>query len=791
MSTYSSILLGKSPARYYSFEATSGTTEVEKVAGTPATIYNASPTLGVTGKVALAVQTNGTSSYVRVGTGGSFGAGFSWCLWFKHTAASGVAGQIWRDNTSTGGFLVFYGTGGAITVRVAGTDHVVSLPGGFNIFDGNFHFYGCKFTATQVKFFIDGALVDTWSQTISTIPASFFYFGKNGVNAQFNAGVFDEFAYWNAVLADSDFTDIYSAAVAPGVPTSVASVSPTSTTLTLQWSAPSTGGTVDNYETRIDGGTASANTSPHTFTGLTPATSHTLEVRAVGPAGASSWVSVSDTTPGVPNVPTSVSVVAHHTTLVLSWSPPSTGPSPTSYETRIDGGSASTSSSPHTFGGLTPGTSHTVSVRSVAAGGSSSWVDLAADTLAPTEAGYYRAVITLGDIVPGHSWDITTRDEPAYGPTLPLSLGWDIPDGIDYFPAQADLTTLSFGVICSDASELADVVKGSQVTFRMYVDDDPDAEPWQTFDGVVTQLDGEDITSLTDPDLRDFRVTVYAADNNARLASMYVGYTDDWPIESIFDRVTRIADEAGLLLDVGFNGGPHGTGMAGFLAARTHGAAISVLDALKASLKDAADDYDSEPPAEYYGRYAFRYVPDDGTIYVDVFRRRVFSTTTLDGAKTKAEGKWTKSPGPQASDWVIVDGTTFGTPGDTVPLVRNTSLVDYFGGPGGINYSAFERDSLGESLLPDGSTSLNGWAVRALIYAAYLDPDPVALWASWAPPVIPVPVVVTPIAPELEVNAVDYVAGTLVGARLTIRPGGRYDVTFRLRAELLPGSDLP
>lgn len=523
-----------------------------------------------------------------------------------------------------------------------------------------------------------------------------------------------------------------------------------------------------------------------------------------GGAGGSGFVAVRYilTAPGDPT--SLVAAPVSSSEVSLSWSAPvSTGSGLDHYEVRIDGGAEVTATSPHAFTGLTPSTIYTVEVRSVGPGGASSWVSEVVTTDAAVDsAGYYRVSLTLGS----HTWGVEKGQAAAYGPSLPLSLGWEIADSVEFFPSQADLQTLSFSVRVPDAADLVDVVKGSLVSMRMYVDPDPAADPWQTFDGIVTQLEGETLPSLdpaADENARDFRMTVFAADDNARLASMFVGYGGgDWPIESISDRIDRICTEAGITRSNGVAGGPFGTGMAGWLPARPAGSPISALNAIQQALRDAADDYDSEPPDEFYGRYVYEYnhaATDDldaTTLYINVFRRRMytgFSTIDLDGGLVHSRGaRWTKQPGPSQASWVVVDGTTFGTPSG-VPYVRNTGLLDYFGDPPGseTNYSAAERDNLGESLLPDGSTALDGWATRVLRYAAYVNPAPVALLASQAPPTQPKAIVVAPVAEELRVNDEDYLAGTLTGARMTIIPGGRFYVDVRLRSELLPGTELP
>lgn len=395
----------------------------------------------------------------------------------------------------------------------------------------------------------------------------------------------------------------------------------------------------------------------------------------------------------------------------------------------------------------------------------------------PGPASWYRVTLDVG----AHSYDVTYGDPPDYGVRLPLTLGWQIP-GTE-FPAPADPTRMTFGLLVDAAADLADVVRGTAVTFTMWTDPTPGADPWQIFSGIVTQLDG------TVTDAGNFRVTVYAADDTMRLADMVIGYTTPWPEESIGDRIDRIVAEAGLTVDWFFyNGGAEGT-----LAGRS--GSISVLAALRDSLKDVASDNTSSPPAEWYGRYVFSYDPGTLEVRIQPFERRVYDDSTLfvDAVLVSALGGWTKLPGPAATaTWALVDGVTFGTPSGP-PLVRNTSLVDTLP----VNPSAQTRDNLGESLIPDGSTQMEGWYTDRITVATYVDPTPMGPGPlqgvglpSLAPMAYVVPVVVTPLAPAYMLNGVDYLAGTLTGAQLIIPPGGRHRVDLTLRPELLPGTDL-
>lgn len=494
--------------------------------------------------------------------------------------------------------------------------------------------------------------------------------------------------------------------------------------------------------------------------------------------------------PGDPDGPVVSAASAH--SLTLTWSAPLAGGTVTSYDVRIDGGTpvpVGVLAFNHTFTGLEPLTTYALEVRSVGPGGESAWVGVSGDTTAPPPPGWYRVELELADDgvfeSPSHSWSVERGDSPdTWGPMLPLSLGWDIPDQVDYFPAAAGPTVLSVRVLVENATDLATLTQGvTTVHCRVYVDDEPDADPWQDFTGILTQVDGEAV-SLAD-DTAAFRATLYAADDTMRLHYVPVGYDNDWPEESIADRIDRIALEAGRPVVVHNEGGLEGT-----LAARPKGP-TTAMAAFRDALKDAASDNTSTPPFEWYGRYVLAYDLPTSTIHVWPFERRVYpdSTLVLDGTDFLATGTWSKLPGPAANTWAIVDGVTFGTPDGRPPIVVRTSLVDTTPS----NPSAQTRDNLGESLLPDGSTMLDGWYSRSLRYLAHQEgaAELVDHLASLAPCRQVLPVVVTPLNTALEVNGDDYIAGTLIGARMVIPPGGDYYVDLTLRPEILTGTDLP
>lgn len=99
---------------------------------------------------------------------------------------------------------------------------------------------------------------------------------------------------------DSSFVStIVSTIGPPGVPTDVDATATSTTAISLTWDPPAGSDPVDHYEVRIDGGTPTdvGTVETYGFTGLTPATEYTVEVRAVNGAGASAWVPVTLETP--------------------------------------------------------------------------------------------------------------------------------------------------------------------------------------------------------------------------------------------------------------------------------------------------------------------------------------------------------------------------------------------------------------------------------------------------------------------------------------------------------------
>ena len=168
----------------------------------------------------------------------------------------------------------------------------------------------------------------------------------------------------------------------PSAPTSL-SLTATHNTIVATWGAPTNNGGENptRYDIRIDGGTwVSTNLeTTHTFTGLSPETSHTIDVAAVNSAGRGTAARRTRTTLAapivvtVPSAPTSLSLRATHNTIVATWAAPTNngGEAPTRYDIRINNGNWVNAGldGTHTFRNRTPETDYTIDVAAVNSAG--------------------------------------------------------------------------------------------------------------------------------------------------------------------------------------------------------------------------------------------------------------------------------------------------------------------------------------------------------------------------------------------------------------------------------------
>ena len=183
---------------------------------------------------------------------------------------------------------------------------------------------------------------------------------------------------------------------APGAPQSL-TASAGNGEVTLNWTAPSSGGSVVGYEYRQseDGGSSwggwfevtnsDANTTRHTIAGLTNGTNYTFEVQAFNDGGTSPSSNQASAmpVPPLPHPPTNLMATAGDAQITLVWDAPTTGGPVTAYQYRqsTDGGNTwsdwtgatgSSSSNPsYTATPLANDTEYTFEVRSSNLGGDS------------------------------------------------------------------------------------------------------------------------------------------------------------------------------------------------------------------------------------------------------------------------------------------------------------------------------------------------------------------------------------------------------------------------------------
>ena len=166
------------------------------------------------------------------------------------------------------------------------------------------------------------------------------------------------------------------------------------------------GGVISAYQYRLNGGswvTAGGTASPISIGGLSAGTSYSVELRAINAAGqGAASTPASATTPGTPGAPNVASVLAGDGTIVVTFTPGSTGGAPIDhyqYQTASGGtwSTASTSTSPITITGLANGAAVAVSIRAVNAVGAGA----ASTPVTVTPATVPGAPAIVGDTVAG------------------------------------------------------------------------------------------------------------------------------------------------------------------------------------------------------------------------------------------------------------------------------------------------------------------------------------------------------------------------------------------------------
>src|SRR5207247_867718 len=123
--------------------------------------------------------------------------------------------------------------------------------------------------------------------------------------------------------------------------------------------------TGSTFECRVDGGSWSSCASPHTVSPALAEGSHTFDVRAIDPAGntdasAASYMWTIDTTAPNTSITAQPNDPSNNTTPSFSFTSTEVG---STFECRVDGGSWSSCSSPHTVSPALADGTHTFDVR--------------------------------------------------------------------------------------------------------------------------------------------------------------------------------------------------------------------------------------------------------------------------------------------------------------------------------------------------------------------------------------------------------------------------------------------
>ena len=173
---------------------------------------------------------------------------------------------------------------------------------------------------------------------------------------------------------------------APGAPTDI-TVTPSNATLSVSWTAPSTGGSdITGYTVTADDGidtpstcTTDGSTTTCDITGLTNGTAYSVSVSATNAIGTTpSTGSVTATPATTPDAPTSLSVTPGNGTLTVTWGAPefNGGATISAYTVTADNGvdtpttcTVTDGSNACTLTGLTNGSSYSVSVTATNAQG--------------------------------------------------------------------------------------------------------------------------------------------------------------------------------------------------------------------------------------------------------------------------------------------------------------------------------------------------------------------------------------------------------------------------------------
>ena len=287
---------------HYDFNSVSGTTVTNNGSlGSAAngTLANASL---VAGQFGNGLSFTGSGSGVRTTGTVAIGNAFTFACWVSTTNANNNFSRIIMNNFGTSGYL---GTNNAnpgkfLTIVknqfVANTTSVDT--------SGAWHHLAMTWDGTAQKFYYDGVLVSTTSQTGPTTLTSQLGFGCNsGAYSEGWNGKMDEAFVFGRALSLSEIGSLYTNApnTAPTVPTGVAATPVSSGTVSVSWAADTNATSRDvsvyNTATMIEQVFTTSAATSYSVTGLTNGTVYDFKVLATNALGSSAYSSVVSATP--------------------------------------------------------------------------------------------------------------------------------------------------------------------------------------------------------------------------------------------------------------------------------------------------------------------------------------------------------------------------------------------------------------------------------------------------------------------------------------------------------------
>jgi hypothetical protein len=185
---------------YWRLGEASGTAAAEQKDG-PAGQYRGQYRLGelgtLTGDRDTAAHFDGTSGEMSA-SGPALSGSATMEGWFNW--GSGVA--VARDDSSTGGWLLAFDSGGSLAYRLGGTSFNTGLSTG-SVRNGWHHLLATK-EGSVTAFYVDGQLVHSGAGAASATSRSVWHVMRNGATAQYSEGRADEVALYDRALSASE-----------------------------------------------------------------------------------------------------------------------------------------------------------------------------------------------------------------------------------------------------------------------------------------------------------------------------------------------------------------------------------------------------------------------------------------------------------------------------------------------------------------------------------------------------------------------------------------------------------